>query len=124
VSVDDGVAIRKPLNEPGLATESWARNMDEADPGLLDNDHAFLRQQLAQGELVGVAPDRLDRRAERLQLLERGDRRDVAGVKDQVGRPEQVEALVRQPPRAARQVGVGDDCDPRQPTPFRNFPSR
>jgi hypothetical protein len=72
--------------------------VDHRDPRLFDLDDALLRQQLAQSGLVGVAPDRLDRRAERLQLLEDCDRRDVAGVQDQIGGPKKLEALVGQSP--------------------------
>jgi hypothetical protein len=55
----------------------------------------------------------LDRR-QRRQLVEhvRGD--DVAGVQDQVGLAEVPQALVGKPSRAARQMGVRDDRDPRQ----------
>jgi hypothetical protein len=98
--------------------------VDHGDPRLFDLDDALFRQQLAQSRFVGVAPDRLDRRPERPQLLEDCDRRDVAGVQDQIGGPKELEALVGQSPRTPRQVGVGDDRYPRQPTPFRNCPSR
>ena len=124
VPVDDGAAIAETRSEPGLATDPRARNMDQTNPRLLDFDHAFLRQQLAQSRLVGIAPDGVDRRPQRAQLVEHRNGRDVAGMKDPVSGPQQLEALVGESPRTPRQMGVGDDRDSRQPTPFKNFPSR
>ena len=47
-----------------------------------------------------------------LQLAQHGKRAQVAGVQDQVGRPQPLDAGGGQPAGAAGQVGVGDDRDP------------
>jgi len=80
--VDDRAALREPGRKPAFATRPRTRDVNHSDPSLFDLDGALLRQELAQSRLVGVAPDRLNRRAERPQLLEDCDRRDVTGVQD------------------------------------------
>jgi hypothetical protein len=74
-------------------------------------DDELLREQLAHGLLVGVAEDGVDGRAERPQLLEHRDGRDVAAVEDQVGCAEPLEARLGDPSRSPRQVRVGDRRD-------------
>ena len=62
-----------------------------------------------QRRLVDVAVDGRDGRPERLELVQHGDGGDVARVQDQVGGAQSGDAGVREPPRPARQMGVGDD---------------
>jgi hypothetical protein len=51
---------------------------------------------------------------EPLQVLEHARCHEVAGVEDQVGLVEPAQAVGRQLPLAAWQMGVGDDRDERQ----------
>ena len=118
VPVDDGVAAGEPRGEPRRASGRRPRNVDDPDPGAFDFDHPLLRQRLPKPRLVHVAVDGLDR-PERPQLLEHRKSDEVAGVDDEVGSLERVQARLRQPPPAPRQVSVGDDREPgqrRQPT--------
>jgi hypothetical protein len=96
--------------------------VDHADANPVDLDHAPLRERLAERGLVHVPVHRLDR-AELAQFVEYGDRNDVAEVEDQIGFPTAAQAVIGEPPRAARQVSVRDDRDPGQLS-SRNRPSR
>jgi hypothetical protein len=91
------------------------------DPRPLDLDHAPLGERRRQRRLVHVPVDGLDA-AELLELCQHARGDEVTPVQDQVGGLELTEASIRQPPRTARQVRVGDHGDARQPKPFRNFP--
>ena len=124
VPVDDGVGARKASRQTRLAPDPRARHVQHPDSRLLDIDDAAFREQAAQLRLVGVALDGRQRRPERLQLLKGRDTRDVAGVEDQVRAAQELDTAVGQPARSARQVRVGDNDDARQPTPFKNRPSR
>jgi hypothetical protein len=96
--------------------------VDHPDPNPADLDHAPLRERLAERGLVHVPVHRLNR-AELAQLVEYGDRDDVAEVEDQIGLPAAAQTRIGEPPRAARQVRVRDDRDPGQLS-SRNRPSR
>jgi hypothetical protein len=85
----------------------------EPDPRFPHVDDQTLGQTRAQLGLVDVPTDGGDR-AEPSELGENGCRHHVAAVQDHVGFKEQPETLVRQPPRTAREVGVGDDRGGRQ----------
>ena len=45
------------------------------------------------------------------ELLEHGNRDQVPGVNDQIGRSQPGNAAIGQPPATARQVRIGDDRD-------------
>jgi hypothetical protein len=83
--------------------------------------NAASRQRGAERRLVHVALDRDDRR-ESLQILEDRGGGEVAGMEDEVGPLEDSDAIAREPPPAARQVGVSEECDQRRSG--RNSPSR
>ena len=108
--------VSRPARRPG--------HVQHPDLHLLDLDHAAFGQKPPQLRLVGVAVNREQRRPERLQLLERRDARDVSGVEDDVRRAQELDAAIRQPARATRQVRVGNNGDACQPTPFKKRPSR
>jgi hypothetical protein len=93
----------------------------EPDPHRLDLDDAALGERGPQCRLVHVPVDGLDRR-DRRELPQHRGGGDVARVEDQVGAPEFSEARLRQAPRPARQVRVGDDGDACQTA--RKRPSR
>jgi hypothetical protein len=57
--------------------------------------------------------DGAQRGPEHPKHVEERNRDEVAGVEDQVGVKQPLDACRRQPPRAARQVGIGDDGDER-----------
>jgi hypothetical protein len=95
--------------------------VDEPDPAALYLHHPPLRQRCLQGWLVHVPEDGLDRRVG-LDLAQHRSGNDVARVEDQVGPLELADAAVREPPRPAWQVRVGDDRDARQGE--RKRPSR
>ena len=85
VAEHDGVAAGESRRQPLLPTRRRARDVDEADPDVLDVDDELLGQPVAQRRLVRVPVDRADGRPERLQRLEERERREVAAVEDQVG---------------------------------------
>jgi hypothetical protein len=76
-------------------------------------DDPLDRKERLQRRLVRIAGDGLHRRPQRAKLLEERDGGEVAGVQDQVGGPQSLDARIRQPPRAPREVRVGDDRDER-----------
>jgi hypothetical protein len=53
---------------------------------------------------------------DRLELAQHLERGEVTGVQEQVRHRDPLEARVRQPPRAARHVRVGDDGDQHRGT--------
>jgi hypothetical protein len=95
--------------------------VDQADARAVHLDDATLGQSCPQRRLVDVPEDRLDRCA-RLELAQHGGCGEVPGVQDQVGALELLDACLRQPASASRQVRVGEDRDPRQRA--RKRPSR
>jgi hypothetical protein len=48
-----------------------------------------------------------------LEFLEHRQRDEVAGVDDEIGGAQELDACIRQSPRAARQMGVSEDRDQR-----------
>jgi hypothetical protein len=54
---------------------------------------------------VAVHPD--EWRSDRLELPQHLERREVAGVQQEIGAGDPLDASIRQPPRAARQVRIG-----------------
>ena len=100
VAVDDGVAAGEAPHEPFLRAPPRAGDVGHPDARAARLDDELLRQQLADGRLVGVAEDGVDRRAERAQLLEHRQRRDVAAVEDQVGGAQPLEARLGDPSRS------------------------
>jgi hypothetical protein len=114
VPVDDGVAAGETSSEALLAPGRPSGNVHHPDarPGRLDD--ALARKQLSQRRLVHVSGHRLHGRAEPLQLLEEGERGQVAAVQDQIGRAELLDAGSREAPIPARQVRIGDDGEERK----------
>ena len=124
MSIHDRIGARKTSRQARLAPGPRARRVQHPDPHLLDVDNMAFGQKAAQLRLVGVPVDGDKRRPERLQLLERRDARDVAGVEDQIRGAHELDAAIGQPARAAGQVRIGNDGDAAQPTPFKKRPSR
>ena len=62
------------------------------------------------------------RRPDRLELAEHLERREVAGVQEQVGARDPLDARIRKPPRAPRQVRVGYDGDQHPGTRLTGSP--
>jgi hypothetical protein len=88
--------------------------VDHSDPHVSDIDDALLRQRCLERGLVHVPAHGFDVRADAPQLVEEGDRDEVAGVQDQIASAQQADALVGQRSRAAREVRVRDDGDAAQ----------
>lgn len=114
MSVDDRVATGEARRETLLPPGTWAGDVDETDSHAVDLDDEALRQRRPQIRLVRVAVDRVHPRADRAQLVENRARRDVSRVEDPVGGAQQLDAALGQPARAAREMRVRDDGDPRQ----------
>ena len=127
VPVDNRVAAREPRDEPFFPPRTRARDVDEPDQDIIDLDHSALGKCGLQRGFVHVAVHGLDGR-ERRQILEHACADEVPRVQDQVGFGQSRQALVRGPPRPARQVRVRDDRDERQRTgsgaPSRKRPAR
>jgi hypothetical protein len=113
VAVNHRVTVGKATHEPDLATRPWARDVHHAESRTACVDDALARQSLPQRRLVHVPDHGLDRWAEPQELLQEAHRDEVAGVQDQVGRLKPLLAGSRKPPRAAREMSVGNDRDER-----------
>ena len=88
--------------------------MQHPDPrAAVGLDDVLARQGFLQRRLVHVPLDPLHRRPKRPQLLKERDGDEIPAVQDQVRAAQQPDALVRQRPRPAREVCIGDDRDPR-----------
>lgn len=111
--VHDDVAPLEPRDEPLCPPGSSAGVVDDADPRARGLDNPRLGKQRSQRGVVDVAVHGLHRR-ERPQLLEHAQRHEVARVDDQIGRLELAQARVREPPRPARQMRVGENRDARR----------
>jgi hypothetical protein len=95
--------------------------VDEPDPEALLLDDRALGEKRAKSRLVHVPVDGGDGR-ELAKLLEHRRGREVADVHDRVRRSKDAQALVWQPPGAARKVRVAEDRD--QEPASRKRPSR
>jgi len=114
VPVDDRAAVLESGGEPRFAPLARAGVVHHPDLHAVDLDDTLPGQYLFEGPLVHVSADAGQRRAELLQLLHELRRHEVAGVQQEVGARDQTDALLRERPRPAREVGVGDDGDARQ----------
>jgi hypothetical protein len=124
VAVDDGVAAWKRRRQSVAPADRRPRHVNHPDPNVVDLDDPALGQDVPKRPLVHVPDYSLDR-SELPKLLVDRKRDEVAGVQDQVCLLEPPQALRRQPTRTAREVGIGDDRDERQPAaPSKNAPSR
>jgi hypothetical protein len=88
--------------------------MDQPDPDVADLDHPLLGKQRAQLRVVLIAAHGDHGRPEGFELDEHRPRHEVAGVHDQVGRAEPIDARAGQLPAAPGQVRVGDDRELRR----------
>lgn len=120
--VRDEPAVRKPLPQTSMAPGRCAPVVHDADPEPLPRNHESLGQLRDQLGIVHVAVYRLQAWTEPPELGQGRGARDVAGVDDQARPTEDLDAGVRQPPLATRQVRVAEDRD--QGTPGRKRPSR
>ena len=102
VSVDEGVAVGKPRREPRLAAGGRAGDVQHPDPSLPHLDDPLDRQRALELGVVHVPADRLDRRAECPQLVERRSGDDVAPVEDQVGGAQSRQTSLGEPPGSPR----------------------
>ena len=102
-------SARSPKRAPHALEAAAARTgvVDHRDPGSLGLDHPLLGQQPAQLRAVHVAVHAHQRRPDRLELAQDLEGREVACVKQQIGPRDPLDARLRQPPRAPRQVRVG-----------------
>jgi hypothetical protein len=85
--------------------------VNDADAPATRLEHGSLGQAPADRDVIDVAPDADNRWPDRLEHLENLELGPVAGVDDQLGRREQLQALLRQRSPALRHVGIGDDRD-------------
>ena len=114
VAVDDGLAVREPRGQPGLAAEPRPGVVNHPDLDVRDLDDPLLGQHPFQRLLVHVPADAFDGRSKCAQLLEEVGGDEVATVEDEIRRRDQPDALIGQRPCAPRQMRVGDDRDARQ----------
>ena len=114
MAVDDGLAVLEPRREPRLASHARSGVVDQADPEAADLDDVLSWQHGLQSRLVHVPAHALHRWPEGAELVEERRRDEVAGVQDEICAAQQLQARVRERPRAARQMCVGDDGDAAQ----------
>jgi hypothetical protein len=108
VSVDDGGAARKHLDEALCTTVAPPGVVHHPDPEPARVDHEPFGQRRLQLGFVDVSVHCPERR-QRGQLVEGADAREVARVQDEIGPGDQLQAFGRKPAPAARQVRVGED---------------
>jgi len=84
VAVDDGLAVREPRRQPGLAAELRPCVVNHSDLDVGDFDDPLTRQGPFQGLLVHVPADPFDRGPERPQLVEELCRHEVATVEKDI----------------------------------------
>jgi SnoaL-like domain len=96
-----------PLQAPGAR----AGVVDHGDPRGARLHDALGWEQPAQLWDIDIPVDREQRRADRLELAQDLDRRDIASVQEQVGARDALDARTGEPSCAARQVRVRDDGD-------------
>ena len=114
VAVDDGLAVREPRGQPGLAAEPRSGVVNHPDLDVPDLDHPLPRQRPLQLLLVHVPANAFDGRPERAQLSEEVHSDEVAAVEDEIRGGDQADAFIGQRPCPPRQMRVGDDRDARQ----------
>ena len=114
VAVDDGLAVREPRGQPGLAAKPRPGVVNHPDLDVPDLDHPLPRQRPFQLLLVHVPADAFDGRPERAQLSEEVHSDEVAAVEDEIRGGDQSDAFIGQRPCPPRQMRVGDDRDARQ----------
>jgi hypothetical protein len=110
----DNVGIREPLPEPLGPTGGWPAVVNHGDASAVNVDRQSLGK-LVEGDVV-VAPHRVDTavRHVRCQSIEDRGVGDVAGVEDQIGRPQLARDPLDQPVRlASGEMSVGDGQDVR-----------
>ena len=93
VAVDDGLAVREPGCQPGLAAELRPRVVDHSDLDVSDLDDPLPRQRPLQGLLVHVPADPFDGRPERSQFLQELRSDEVAAVENEIRSGDQPHAL-------------------------------
>jgi hypothetical protein len=108
---DEVGALAEAPPHPLEAIGARAGVVDHRDAGTSRLDDPLLGQQPPQLGAVHVAVHANERRSDRLEVAQHLERREVAGVQEQVRRPDPLDARVGQPPRPARHVRVGYDGD-------------
>ena len=111
VTEDHGPAAAEPCRQPLLAPGRRTRVVGHPEPRALHLQDELLRQKRPERRLVGVAVDGFHGRAERPELLEHGQRREVAAVEDQIRRVAAVQTFLGELSGSPRKVRIGDDCD-------------
>jgi hypothetical protein len=114
MAVDHGITVLEACGEACLPSKARPGVVNHSDADVLDLDDLLLRQRLLQRRLVHVPVHALERRPDRTQLLEDARCDEVAAVQQKLGACDEPHALVRQRPRAPRQVRIGDDGDADQ----------
>ena len=97
-------AVAEAAAHPLEAAGARAGVVDHRDPRAVRLHHPLLRQQPAQVGAVHVPVHAHHRRPDRLQLAEHLERREVAGVQEQVGGSRSAR---RTPPAAAARPAAG-----------------
>jgi hypothetical protein len=113
VTEDDRVGVREPGAQPLQAPPRGAGVVDHTQNYVLELEGDRLGQGAAKFGGIDVAVDG-GHWPELTQVGEDGRLAEVAGVDDQVGGAEKVETRLRQKTGTARQMGIGDQCEPDQ----------
>lgn len=120
--IGDDVAVREPSEQPLVPAVGSARVVDHPDPKPAPLEREPLGQLGPERRLVDVAADRPHGRPERSKKSQRLARHDVPCVQHELCAPQNLDARIREPPRAARHMRVTDERD--QENPGRKRPSR
>jgi hypothetical protein len=112
VAEDDGIrVVAEPAAHAVKAPSPRAGVMDERDPCGRGLDNPLCGQKAPHVGRVDISMYGGDRWAERLQVAQDVDRREIARVKQQIGGGYLLGSSVREPAPTAGQVGIGEDGD-------------
>lgn len=105
---DDGVGGRKASTQARQPPFGGTGIVRDRDGSPVDLDLQLGRQRAPQRLLIDIAVHGVDDRTERSHFLQRRGREEVTGMDDRLGRGDQLDAALRQPPGSSGHVGVGD----------------
>jgi hypothetical protein len=104
----------EPTSQPLEAAPPRTGVVDHGDASAAGLDHPLGGKEAPELFAIDVPMDPYDWRPDGLELVQYRSGHEVAGVKQQVGGGDALDALIGEPPGAAREVGVGNYGDEHQ----------
>ena len=104
-------ALAETTPQPLEAPPARPRVVDQGDASAAGLDDPLAREHAPQLGGIHVAVNPRDGGPDRLELAQHRKGHEVAGVQEQIGGGDPLDAGIGEPPRAAWEVSVGDDGD-------------